>query len=136
MNQKTAQIVFFIFNLLAVIAVYYAIEDFISVLTSLSDAKDQIDFDSGTYYLLLMSIFWVLSFIQYAGLENSESAISRYASQIVIGWFLIMLVAANVIPSYLENQLESAGYVKCADPDEVARLGRGESSVYMILNCH
>ncbi|HEY9051240.1 MAG TPA: hypothetical protein VIQ03_06825 [Gammaproteobacteria bacterium] len=135
MTQKTAQIIFIIFNILAVVAVGYAAYDFINIISSIQTDKDVIPFDTATYYLLLMSVFWVLSLIQYKGIRNEKAKILKYANQLLIAWFLIMLMLANLIPYYLTHKLEEAGYVGCDDPREVSRVGRGASYLYFKHGC-
>lgn len=70
MTQKSAQVIFIIFNFLAIFSVTYAAYDFINITSAVKKQEEIIPFDSGTYYLLLMSVFWLLSVIQYAGLKN------------------------------------------------------------------
>ena len=135
MTQKTAQIIFVIFNLIAILAIAYSAYDFISVSDAVEKREDVVPFDSGTYYLLLMSLFWVLSIIQYAGLKNKQASLLKYGNQISVGWFLFMLLLANLIPNYLSNKLEDAGYIKCVDPQEISRVAKGESNLYIKGSC-
>ena len=136
MTQKNAQIIFIIFNVLAVFAVAYVIDDYVSVINALKSNVKEIPFDSGVYYFLLMSVFWIFSIIQYVGLKNKESKILKYASQISIVWFVLILFLASVIPYFLSNKIEMAGYSKCDDPREVSRIAKGESSFYKIGECN
>lgn len=135
MSPKTAQIIFVIFNILAVVAVVYAINDYLYVSSSVTNQSEVISFDSGTYYLILISVFWVFSVIQYVGQRNEQSWLLKYANQVIIAWFVVMLILANVIPHYLQTRLEYGGYTKCEDPAEISRVGRGESSLYMRPGC-
>jgi len=73
MNPKLAQILFIITNLIAVPVVGYAFYEFFIVKTALANGEQQIPFDSGTYYLLLGSIFWVLLVVQIVGKRNPNS---------------------------------------------------------------
>jgi hypothetical protein len=133
--KKKAQIFFIITNFLAIPVVGYAFFDFYAVTTAIANGKPQIPFDSGTYYFLLMSIFWVFLIVQQIGLRNPKSKVLEYANSLFIIWFIAMLVLANVIPFYLQNKFESAGYTKCHNPAEVSRISRGESSIYVKGNC-
>jgi len=135
MTQKTAQLIFIIFNIIALFAVAYTIYDFINVINAIEAQVRVIPFDSGTYYLLLMSVFWVLSIIQYAGLKNKQARLLKYGNQFLVAWFLLMLLLANLIPSYLSSTLEKADYVKCVDPREISRIAKGESSYYTKNDC-
>lgn len=135
MSQKTAQIIFVILNILSVFAVAYAVYDFTSIITAIEKKEELIPFDSGTYYLLLMSVTWVLSIIQYLGLKNKYSRLLRLANQTLVIWFVFMLLLANLIPNFLSNKLEEAGYSKCDDPREISRVAKGESSYYLKRGC-
>jgi len=135
MTQKTAQVIFIIFNILAIFSVTYALYDFINITSAVKKQEEIILFDSGTYYLLLMSVFWVLSLIQYAGLKNKLASLLKYANQALLAWFLMMILLANLIPGYLSDKLEAAGYTKCDDPREISRVSKGESSFYIKSGC-
>jgi len=102
--------------------VLYAVNDYINIVSS----------DSATYYLFLMSVFWMFSLIQYAGLRKIHSKILKYSNQLVVIWFIFALILANAIPYYLNDKLERAGYIKCEDPEELSRIGKGESSIYFL----
>ena len=135
MDPKKAQIFFVIANILAFPVVGYAFYDFYVVKTALANGELQIPFDSGIYYLLLGSVFWVLLVIQTIGRKNPNSKLLKYASPILVIWFISILVLANVLSAYLVGEFESAGYVKCDDPAEVSRVSRGESSIYVKGSC-
>ena len=134
MNQKTAQIIFIIFNILALFAVGYAVNDLLFVLSSIKEQSNVIPFDTGTYYLLLMTVFWVLSIIQYFGIRNKQSKMLKHGGLVVIGWFVFTLLLANAFPYYLTNKLEKAGYERRDDPNEISRVSRGASYLYVREN--
>ncbi len=135
MTQKNAQIIFIVFNIVAIFLVAYVVDDFVSVNKAIIDKEETIPFDSGIYYFLLMTVFWVFSVIQYVGLKKKESKILKFASQISIIWFVFMLFLANLIPYHLENKLEIVGYEKCTDPKEISRVVKGENSLYKLDGC-
>ena len=135
MNKKTAQIIFFILIILSVFAVAYVIYDFININEAIVLKERIIPFDSGVYYFLLMSVFWILGFIQYVGLKNPESKVFKYANFVLVLWFVLMLFLANLIPFYLTNKFETAGYIKCDDKSESSRVAKGESVFYKIGSC-
>jgi len=135
MSQRMAKLVFLIINILSVFAVAYAIYDFIDVITAIEVNQKNIPFDSGTYYLLLISVSWVLSIIQYSGIKNKKSWFVEHGNQVTVYWFVLMLLLANLIPYYLTNKLEDAGYVKCDDLAEISRVAKGESSIYKKSEC-
>jgi len=134
MTQKTAQLIFTVLNILAIFAVMYAALDFINITFAIKTSQNKIPFDSGNYYFLLMSVFWVMSFIQYAGLKKKQRIV-KFANQILVIWFVFMIILANLIPYYLTNKLDEAGYTQCDDPDEISRTARGESSYYIKGGC-
>lgn len=135
MTQKNAQIIFVIFNVLAGFAVSYVIYDFVAVNNAIRSKGKIIPFDTGTYYYLLGTVFWVLSIIQYVGLNNKETKLLKYSNFILVIWFILMLFLANIIPYYLSNKMEDAGYEKCDDPGEISRVAKGESNFYKLSGC-
>lgn len=135
MTKKTAQITFIILNILAFLSIYFVFIEHIRILSGIDEHKIQIPFDSGVYYLLLMSVVWLFSIIQYVGLRNSESLLVKYANQVSIAWFIFTLVLANLLPFYIKGKLEDAGYSECSDPREISRVARGESNIYSLEKC-
>jgi hypothetical protein len=135
MSPRSAQIIFIVFNILAIPVVGFAVYDFIYVKSAIANGEHQIPFDSGTYYFLLGTLFWLLLIIQIIGKKNHESPLLKFGNQIVITWFIGILILANLIPYYLQQTFVDAGYVKCDDPAEINRIARGESSIYVKGSC-
>lgn len=130
MSKTTAQIIFVILNMLAVLAVSYAIYDFVSIYTAIDAGIPQISFDSGTYYLFLASIFWIFAVIQILG-KKGEGRSLKFASLFVVAWFVAMLLLANVLPYYLQNRFEQAGYTPHDNPREISRVAKGKNMIYI-----
>ncbi len=135
MTQKNAQIIFIIFNILTIFAVGYVIYDIVRVQNALSAKEVIIHFDTGVNYYLLMTIFFILSGIQYAGLKNEESKLYKNANKILVFWFIFILIFANLISYYIVNKFEVTGYTKCSDSREISRVAKGESSFYTLGSC-
>ena len=135
MSPKKAQIVLVIINLLAIPAVGYAIHAFFAVKSAIANSEPQIPFDSGIFYLFLASIFWIFSIIQYVGMRGGKAHVPKFATPLAIGWFIGMLVIANLLPYFVKQSFEKSGYVKCKDPREISRVSRGESSIYKKGSC-
>lgn len=131
MSPTVAQRVFLLFNLLAVLAVVYAVHDIVSVASKLIKQEPLIPLDTGISYLLLMSVFWILSLIQFIGLRNKQHFILKWSNQLVISWFIAALLLAYVIPLMLQQQLNRAGYMPCKDPQVVSRVSRGASLIFV-----
>jgi len=137
MNQKTAQIIFVIFNLLALPIVAFTGYEFCTVNAAINQKNEIIPFDTGIYYLLLASVFWIMALIQTVGKRGEQGAklVEKYASMILIGWFIFMLAAANAIPYYLQGRIQNLGYYTCDDPKEISRIARGSSIIYSKNKC-
>lgn len=131
MSPIVAQRVFLLFNLIAVLAVAYVVNDIIAVTSGLAEQWSVIPLDTGISYLLLMSIFWLLSLIQFVGRRNKQHFVIRWSNQLVIGWFIATLLLAYVIPLILQQQLRQAGYIACDDPQVVSRVSRGASLIFV-----
>jgi hypothetical protein len=135
MDKKTAQILFVVFNILAILAVGYCIVDYIDISQAIDDKLPAIPFDTGTYYLLLMSVFWVLAVVQILGVRNKSNSAPKWAGAWLLGWFIFCLLLANVIPYQLTQSLIASGYVPCDNPAEISRVSRGESNIYQLDTC-
>jgi len=137
MNQKTAQIIFVVFNLLALPIAAFTVYEFYTVNAAIGQKKEVIYFDSGTYYLLLITVFWVMSAIQYTGKNSTRGMklVKKYAGLILIGYFIGMLILANVIPYYFQSKFTQSGYYPCDDPKEISRMARGSSIIYSKVAC-
>jgi len=137
MKQKTAQIIVEFLNILAFFAVGYAIYEFYTVNSAISNKATSIPFDTGTYYLLLISVVWLMRIIQYSALRSTKVTkyIEKHGNQLVIGWFIGTLVLANLIPYYLQSKLEENEYLACHDPAEISRAAKGESLIYTKSDC-
>lgn len=134
-SKNTAYIILGLLNLLAFPAVIYSFYGIVETQQAIMRMDDQIPHDSGTYYLLLMSIFWVFTFVEIAGRRQMLKPITRWAGPLVLGWLILGLVVANIIPYWLGRSLTSAGYIACHDPKEISRVGRGESLIYQKTPC-
>ena len=131
MSPIVAQRVFLLFNLIAVLAVAYVVNDIIAVTSGLAEQWPVIPLDTGISYLLLMSVFWLLSLTQFVGRRNKQHFVFRWSNQLVIGWFIATLLLAYVIPLILQQQLRQAGYIACDDPQVVSRVSRGASLIFV-----
>lgn len=131
MSPIVAQRVFLLFNLIAVLAVAYVANDIIAVTSGLAEQWSVIPLDTGISYLLLMSVFWLLSLIQFVGRRNKQHFVIRWSNQLVIGWFIATLLWAYVIPLILQQQLRQAGYIACDDPQVVSTISRGASLIFV-----
>ena len=131
MSQRTAQIILWVINLLALAGAVWCVQDFIRVRYAIQAGMDSIPFDSGRYYVLLATVFWVLTLIQYVGLKRGVAAISGWAAPATIVWFAGTLALAYFVPSFMSDELTSAGYHAVDDPSEVSRISRGASLIFV-----
>lgn len=132
MKPKTAQLVFVFLNILAFFAVAYLVYDIYRVEQALQQ-QPVIEYDSGISALLLMSIFWLLSLVQYTGLKHKTSVIYRHAGLLLMGWFIGSVIVAYLIPFVQKNRFEHAGYFSCSNPASISRVSRGSSLIYVRL---
>lgn len=133
MSPKTAQLVFVFLNILAVFSVGYLVYDIYRVEQALQQQQPFIAYDSGVSALLLMSIFWLLSLVQYTGLKHKASIIYRHAGMLLMGWFIGSVIIAYLIPFVQKNSFEHAGYFACSNPASISRVSRGSSLIYVRL---
>ncbi|MAD73987.1 MAG: hypothetical protein CML20_04180 [Rheinheimera sp.] len=131
MSPKPAQIIFVGFNLLACLGVGYLVFDIYRVEQAIAKQEEIVFYDSGISFLLLSSVFWALSLIQYLGLRKSENTIYRHASVFLVGWFVASLAIAYSISIVQKSRLEEASYLACDAPESLSRVSRGKSLIYI-----
>jgi len=129
MKKKPPVFFLFAMSVAALFAVVYALYDAISVINAITNNQNIIPYDSGIYYLLLLSVFWLMSFIEYTGRKNGLESVSTYAGKSIVIWFLATLLLANIIPWYLQHEFDTHEYFACHDPAEINRVTRGESFI-------
>ena len=134
MSPKTAQLTFIGLNLLACLAVGYLGYDIYRVEHALQQRAEVIAYDSGVSFLLLSSVLWSLSLIQYMGLRQSNNIIYQHASMFLVTWFVATLVIAYSIPQLQKSRFEKASYVACDNPKSISRVSRGKSLIYVKVN--
>lgn len=105
--------------------------DIVSVTSELAVKQPVIPLDIGIGYLLLMSVFWLLSLVQFVGRRNKQHFVIRWSNQQGIGWFIATLLLAYFIPVLLQGRLQQAGYIPCDDPQVVSRISRGASLIFV-----
>jgi hypothetical protein len=120
---------------LALVAFVYVIYDIVSISQAIAANQTAIAYDSGTYYLLLLSVFWLFSYIEYTGRKKGLNAVKSYATKSILIWFLVTLLLANVIPWLVEHQFEANQYIACENPASTTQVGRGESLIYKKHSC-
>ncbi len=135
MSARVSQALFILFNLLAIPVVIFAIYDIVLVFDGVRTESEIIPLDTGSQYLLLISVFWVLACLQFAGMRGFTGFVKRWGSMIVIAWFIICLVVAGLMPIGLRSMLEKAGYKPCQDTAYVSRISRGDSLIYVKSSC-
>ena len=133
--SNTAKLWAFIaFNIIAVMAVVYVVYDLITVNAAIENLKPTVRYVTGTSYMLLMSVFFLFSAIEYAGAKNKLLWVRSYSNQLVIGWFIATLIFAYFIPVVMQSRLEKAGYVACDNPQVISRVSRGKSLIFVHKN--
>jgi uncharacterized membrane protein len=78
MSPEVAQRVFLLFNLVAVLAITYVVHDIVLVTSELANKQPVIPLDTGISYLLLMSVFWLLSLVQFVGRRNKQHFMTNW----------------------------------------------------------
>ena len=122
---------FITFNLIAVMAVGYVVYELVYVNAAIENLQPTVRYVTGTSYMLLMSVFFLFSVLEYAGAKNKLLWARSHSNRLVIGWFVISLVLAYFIPLVMQNRLERAGYVACDNPQVISRVSRGKSLIFV-----
>lgn len=132
MSRRWAHIGFGAFFLAATAAMVYLAAETIQLYRALARESETIRFDSGLYYVLLASVFWLGAWMEIHGRINPKAFVIRYGSQVAVAWFTISLALAHVIPYIIVRHLESAGYIRCAVVEDTQHVGdRGERMIWV-----
>ncbi|MET1254959.1 hypothetical protein [Aliikangiella maris] len=150
MKQKNAQFIFIGFNLLTCCAIIFLAYDTWRIYNEINQVIIPIEFDNGQYYLILMTAFWVLYGIQWAGLRTQQFNL-RYSTQslldkmakfihqkhlpILIFWFTLCLLLANILPYVIEDKLIQAGYIPCKNTRAISPVSKGHNYLYSKNDC-
>jgi len=130
MPRWAAQGIIYLLDLLAIFAVGYCVLDYRRVETAVAYLEPAVVLDSGTYYLPVLSVLWVLTLVQWVGLSGRIQFAKRWGGLLAVLWLVACLVLANVIPGFLQKQLDRAGYQRCQSVDSPSRVARGAGFVY------
>lgn len=133
--SRSARLTIWLCGLAALVAFIWLIFDSIRVLNSLEEQQAAIDFDSGTHYLLLLSVLFVIFLADVLNLLGKKRFVEKAGGKLLIGSFFISLLLANIIPMYFKAKLGQAGYVECKDPRSISRTARGESLIFVLGRC-
>lgn len=122
-------------SLLSIPLIYFVGSATVNVLSALISQQESIPFDTGIYYCLLITVFWLFLLIESLGKTNIIQQHKDKLSLIIIGWFIATVLMAFFIPRYISQQLEAAGYTACTDPREVSRVTPGKKLIYERNEC-
>ena len=145
MNRTLGKILFLLFFIISIPASLYPFYESGIALSEFNRGAKAIEFDSGVFYMCLVSIFWPAALIHFCGMQylrdqkGKSNKISQWiyvnATKISISWFIASLILANIAPFLILRKFENAGYIKCDDPREVSRISRGRSLILVKGNC-
>lgn len=135
MNQKTAQWCFVGINILAIPFSSFAIYDHIRILSSIDADTPSIHVFTGMPYFHIVSLFWVMLFVQQIIVRTNSKFFVKNVNKIFIIWFIACLVTANIISYHLSSELSEAGYHPCKHPNAVSSTGRGTTYIYQKTPC-
>lgn len=121
---------FWTMNVAALFAVVYVFYDISKIMNSIRNDEPAIPYDSGTYYLLILTVFWLFTYLEYKGLREGLAAVRKSMNKAVTIWFAITVILGFVIPLKLEDRFETSGYQAAPNPDEISRISIGRSIIY------
>lgn len=135
MRPSTAQAVFVSISLVSIPVGAWPVYAWWRVSKLMDAGASRIRFDSGDGYFLLMSVFWVLAVLQYAGLHGAMAWVKRHGPVLLLAWLVACLVLANRLPVWLDQRLTQAGYQRCPVEQPAGRRSPGERLVYQRPVC-
>ncbi len=145
MNPKTAKVIITLLGVVSIPTALYPFIEAYNVFSQVQGAADYVTFDTGVFFLTLMSVFWPINLFQWIGQKKSMSAKKpststfhyaklkalEFAGVILVAWFIATIVIANVGGNIVKSRLLENGYVACDDLSEISRISRGESFIFV-----
>lgn len=135
MNKILSTVAMTLFSVAAIFSTIYVIRDIYRVASAIKQGAENIPFDSGTAYLLMLCIFWIFMLIQVFYRFNTTGFVIRHATGIVIFGFVLILAVVNIINYSTTTRLQESGYTQCMDESDANRVSRGVSSLYSKMGC-
>lgn len=88
------------------------------------------EFDTGAFYLLFMSLMITVKIIEWLSLRRPIGFTANNATAILLSDFIAVAIFSPILSFGMVWHLESSGYVKCVDPASISRISRGESYIF------
>lgn len=122
-------------GIIPIAALIWLVIDSMRVMNAIREKNQYIHFDSGAYYLILLTSLLVIFVCHRLNLSGKQRAVDQYGGKMLIGVFVVGLILANVLPLYFKSLFNSAGYHACDDPRSISRTARGSSVIYALGSC-
>jgi hypothetical protein len=126
-----------VIGVLMTMAFVFYVFEMVRVFRSINASIDQIRFDTGFGLLALMGMAPVIAVCEVYYLKGwiTPAMLERWGGKAFIALFIGLVVTGETVIYWLEAKLERAGYVGCISPQEISRISRGHSMIFLKTTC-
>ena len=135
MSPRVSFFLFLVLDAASLAALFWLISFHLELLDFISDDRSEIEYDSGTYYLLLSLILPLIHIGQLVSKYYEGSGVDKVFGVIIIPTFIFLLVAVNVLNFYSKRLLDDGGYEACVKLSSSGAGKRGEEWRYRLGGC-
>lgn len=132
MNKVTAHLVFAALDIAALAACVYVFTEWRGIDRLISASSDSISVQShlGFYALMIMvPVTHILALLKW------QAPVKKWVSRFLVALFLLLIVGAFNLGSYIEDKLLTAGYHYCAEQSETMTFSEFRTYLKENIQC-
>lgn len=107
----------------------------LQIIEAIRTKKESINFDTGLYYYLVITIFWWFLLIEVFGNNVFMRRYKKWFGPTIVAWFFSTILIAILLPLYIDKLLEDSGYTACQNPNEISRISLGKKLEFFTKPC-
>lgn len=135
MSPRVSFFLFLVLDAASLAALVWVVNFHLELLSFISEARGEVEYDSGTYYLLLSLILPLIHIGQLVSKYYEGSWVDKILGVIIIPTFIFLLVVVNALNFHSKDLLDDAGYEACVKLSSSGAGKRGEEWRYELGGC-
>ena len=117
MNKTTAHCLLFLFDLAALLAVWWTFSESREIYKAVASGADMIEYNNRMYFMLAGGIIPFVHTISVIEALRPKALSSPWAGKLLIGFFVLLLVSAFGLSLNLDRSIQKSGYLRCKKLD-------------------
>ncbi|OMH26646.1 hypothetical protein BGP75_23410 [Motiliproteus sp. MSK22-1] len=134
-TPRVAKLNWLLWDTVSIFTLYFSIEHYIDIFSKIDAHENELKFDSGFYYILMILGMPILHAGQYIINNKKNWWIGRYYGHIAIGTLIVLLILVNTLNEWTKYRINEAGYISCEKTRSRTAQVRGEERVYRLKGC-